>query len=101
MIDPEEKKEFVPCEYYRIGKSYRSPLSNKYYPKVEEAIGFPTETMRKIEVLLNRYLVGYLKHYYGNAIGSAYAIEKETSGQYQIIVLISNGTTISSRSVLS
>lgn len=23
IFDPEAKKEFLPCEYYRIGKSYR------------------------------------------------------------------------------
>jgi len=26
IFDPEEKREFLPCEYYRIGKSYRHVL---------------------------------------------------------------------------
>jgi len=90
IFDPEEKREFLPCEYYRVNKSYRSALSNKYYPKTEEAARFPTELMRNTEISLNKFLPGYLNHYYPNSIGSAYAFEKESLNQYHIIILITN-----------
>ena len=34
MFDPEEKKEFIPCEYYRVGKAYRQ-LYLSFYNNLE------------------------------------------------------------------
>lgn len=68
----------------------RSPFSNKYYPKVEEAVKFPTELMRNMEININKYLEGYLKHYYSNGMSTTYAFEKETMGQYHVIILCKN-----------
>ena len=32
-IDTDSGREFLKCEYNRDGDSYRSPFSNKYFPK--------------------------------------------------------------------
>lgn len=50
--------------------------------------------MRNMETTINKYLEGYLKHYYSNGMSTTYAFEKESMGQYHIIILCKNSKCI-------
>ena len=61
--------EFLKCEYNREGDSYRSNLSNKYYPAPEEGdeeeLRFPSENIREMETAFNRLFKEYTRLYFG------------------------------------
>ena len=100
LFDSEAKQLFLPCEYYRVGKSYRcdqvsesfrSPFSNKYNPPTEEG-RYPTHSMRLMETFMNERLKGYIKNYYKEGIGTSYAFEEEAKQLFTVVVLISKRT---------
>ena len=57
------KGEFIMCEQNRDGDSYRSPISNKYFPPSDDD-KFPCVQLRNLEEKLNRMFKLYIKHYY-------------------------------------
>ena len=74
------KGYFIMCEQNRDGDSYRSPISNKYYPEPEEDAKYPTSELRALEEKLNKMFKLYVKFYYNGcpeAISSAYCWELE------------------------
>jgi capping protein beta len=64
--DPESGKAFLCCDYNRDLDSFRSPWSNKYYPKLEddEESPYPSAQLRKLEVALNDGFDVYRDLYY-------------------------------------
>jgi capping protein (actin filament) muscle Z-line, beta len=66
---------FLCCEFNRDGDSYRSPISNKYYPTPEEGLEMkflPTQ-LRNLEIKFNKIFQSYIRAYYNqNAICSVY-----------------------------
>lgn len=63
---------FISCEQCRDGDSYRSPLSNKYYPPIEGG-RYPSPELRKFEIALNTAFKEYVKNYYSsNTLYSCY-----------------------------
>ena len=89
------KGEFIMCEQNRDGDSYRSPISNKYYPPTTDA-KFPCAQLRSLEELLNKMFKIYLKHYYSpTTLCSVYCWELGDSlaDGYGVAVLIKNSLT--------
>jgi capping protein beta len=83
------------CEQNRDGDSYRSPISNKYYPPTTDA-KFPCAQLRSLEELLNKMFKIYLKHYYSpTTLCSVYCWELGDSlaDGYGVAVLIKNSLT--------
>lgn len=50
--DESSGKYFIKSEYNRDGDSYRSPWSNQYFPKLEDAL-FPSPKLRDLEMKAN------------------------------------------------
>jgi capping protein beta len=89
------KGEFIMCEQNRDGDSYRSPISNKYFPPTNDA-KFPCPKLRTLEELLNKMFKLYIKHYYSiTTICSVYCWELGDSlaDGYGVAVLIKNSLT--------
>lgn len=61
----EDDGEFLKCEYNRDGDSYRSPLSNKYFPHVDDG-RFPMSELRELEIKLNKMFGLYARAYYSS-----------------------------------
>ena len=57
------KGEFVMYEQNRDGHSYRSPISNKYFPPIDDA-KYHFAQLRALEDFLNKMFKLYIKHYY-------------------------------------
>lgn len=57
---------FIKCEQNRDGDSYRSPISNKYFPSIDGG-KLPSADLRKFEEKLNAIFKVYTKNYYGNS----------------------------------
>jgi len=84
--------EFLKCEFNRDGDSYRSPLSNHYFPPLEDGKVLAKE-LRELEVTFNKVFPIYAKHYYSNtAITSVYLTElgEKIEEGFLVTVLIKN-----------
>jgi len=67
--------EFLKCEFNRDGDSYRSPISNKYWPALSDGRK-PGNELRELEIKFNKMFPHYAKNYYGNqAICSVFLTE--------------------------
>ncbi len=89
------KGEFIMCEQNRDGDSYRSPISNKYFPPSDDD-KFPCVQLRNLEEKLNRMFKLYIKHYYSiSTICSVYCwgLGDSLEEGYGIAVLIKNSLT--------
>ncbi len=86
------KGEFIKCEQNRDGDSYRSPLSNQYFPPTEDA-KYPSQPLRDLEEKLNKMFHQYVKAYYSStAHVSCYCwdIGESISEGFGVAVLIKN-----------
>lgn len=84
--------DFLKCEYNRDGDSYRSPLSNKYFPPIEEG-KYPMKDLRELEIKLNKMFAIYVKNYYtSQTVCSVYLYEIGTRVEdgFVVVVLIKN-----------
>ena len=85
---------FIKCEQNRDGDSYRSPITNKYFPQPEEGEGkFPSTDLRKLEEKLNKMFKVYTRAYYGsNAMVSCYTwdFSENIKDGFGVAVLIKN-----------
>ena len=89
------KGEFIMCEQNRDGDSYRSPISNKYFPPTDDA-KYPCAQLRALEELLNKMFKLYIKHYYSiSTLCSVYCWElgDTLADGYGVAVLIKNALT--------
>lgn len=89
------KGEFIMCEQNRDGDSYRSPISNKYFPPTDDA-KYPSAPLRQLEETLNKMFKIYVKLYYSNTtLCSVYCWElgDSLSEGYGVAVLIKNSLT--------
>ena len=89
------KGEFIMCEQNRDGDSYRSPISNKYFPATDDA-KYPCSQLRALEELLNKMFKLYIKHYYSiSTLCSVYCWElgDTLADGYGVAVLIKNALT--------
>ena len=89
------KGYFIMCEQNRDGDSYRSPISNRYFPQPEEDAKYPSSELRALEEKINKMFKLYVKFYYNNsadAISSAYCWELGESKEdgFGVAVLIKN-----------
>ena len=69
IMDEDEGREFLKCEYNKDGDSYRSPWTNKYFPEIvieegEEEPIYPSGELREMEVKANAVFARYAKLYY-------------------------------------
>jgi capping protein beta len=90
-ISPEDG-EFLMCEHNRDGDSYRSPLSNQYFPQVEDG-RLPTPELRELEIKLNKMFGLYAKAYYSiSCKSSCYCWELGDSIEdgFAVAVLVKN-----------
>ena len=90
------KGEFIMCEQNRDGDSYRSPISNKYFPPSDDGAKYPSAPLRDLEEKLNKMFKLYLKHYYSiTTLCSVYCWELGDSlaDGYGVAVLIKNSLT--------
>lgn len=84
---------FIKCSYNKLGDSYRSPWTNKYFPVLEHPI-YPPDVFRDLEVAFNKIYSLYAKLYYGNeAVSSVFLWEQGDSLEngFNIALLINNG----------
>ena len=89
------KGEFIICEQNRDGDSYRSPISNQYFPPTEDG-KYPCAPLRELEEKLNKMFKSYLKLYYSiSTLCSVYCWELGGSLEdgYGVAVLIKNSLT--------
>lgn len=63
---------FLKTEFNRDGDSYRSPLSNKYFPSAEGYV--PHGELRRIEEVGNVLFTEYTKLYYGVGAVSSFFV---------------------------
>jgi capping protein beta len=49
ICNEDKEGKFIKCEQNRYGDSYRSPLSNTYFPNINDGY-FPNENLRKLEI---------------------------------------------------
>ena len=84
LTDESTGKLFIASDFNRIGQSYRSPWSNVYLPTTHDAdaLYFPPEQLRRIELTLNELLLSYCNLYYENAVGSTYLSEAPEGGVF-------------------
>lgn len=69
------KGTFLCCEFNRDGDSYRSPISNKYFPTPEDESEMKhlPENLRNLEIKFNKVFQSYIRAYYSpEAICSVY-----------------------------
>ena len=89
------KGEFIMCEQNRDGDSYRSPISNNYFPPTDDA-KYSSEPLRKLEETLNKMFKIYVRLYYTpSTLCSVYCWElgETLSEGYGVAVLIKNSLT--------
>jgi capping protein beta len=89
--DPEGS--FIKSIHNKLEDSWRSPVSNEYYPITETYGKYPPQELRFIEVEMGKLLKVYCKLYYGeNAISSVYCWELGDSllSGFGVSILITN-----------
>ena len=89
------KGEFIMCEQNRDGDSYRSPITNTYFPPTEDA-KYPSAPLRQLEETLNKMFKIYVRLYYSTStICSVYCWElgDTLADGYGVAVLIKNSLT--------
>ena len=84
LTDESTGKLFIASDFNRIGRSHRSPWSNHYLPSDHglDALYYPPENLRRIELTLNELLLSYCNLYYENAVGSCYLSESSDSSTF-------------------
>lgn len=99
MLCPETSREFLACDYNKIGAGlYRSPWSNKLVPLDYhmETSDEPTEegltgNLRELEVLANKAFESYRQLYYeGGGISSVYVwpVSPENESSFGMAILL-------------
>jgi len=89
------KGSFLCCEFNRDGDSYRSPLSNTYFPTPDDENEMKKipEALRNLEIKLNKVFQNYIKAYYSSeAICSVYldTTDENMDNGYLVNVRIKN-----------
>jgi capping protein beta len=95
ICNNDSKGEFLTCEYNRDGDSYRSPISNTYFPSPSngDQLLMPSPKLRDMEVVFNKTFKEYTKLYYGgNSYCSCYIwnLEEDLSKGICFAVIIKN-----------
>jgi len=75
--DPDENRYYVLSEYNTDGGIWRSPWSNRYFPKpvsdeVEDTLFKPSERLRRLEISFNEVFDAYKTSYYDGGVSSVY-----------------------------
>lgn len=89
---------FIKSKFNKVEESYRSPLSNEYFPLTNHG-KYPPQELRFIEEEMNKLMKVYTKLYYGpKAISSVYAWELGDSllNGFMASILVSNETGVAS-----
>lgn len=93
-ISKEDKNgDFLICEYNREGDSYRSCISNTYYPATDDDVTSPSEEIREMEIIFNKLFSEYTRLYYGGAaICSCYCwqLGEKVEDGISVAVIIKN-----------
>jgi capping protein beta len=89
------KGTFLCCEFNRDGDSYRSPISNKYFPTPEEEneMKYLPENLRNLEIKFNKVFQSYIRAYYSpEAICSVYLdiVDENLENGFLVNVRIKN-----------
>jgi capping protein beta len=87
-----EDGDFLKCEYNRDGDSYRSPVSNKYFPSISDG-RYPSPVLRELEIKLNKMFALYTKAYYSlTTLTSVYCwdLADRIEDGFAVAVLIKN-----------
>lgn len=90
------QREFLCCDYNRDIDSHRSPWSNQYVPALSteelEESPFPSESVRKLEVLANDSFDIYRDLYYEGGVSSVYLWDLgDNSSDFAGVVLLKKG----------
>ena len=90
---------FLKTEFNRDGDSYRSPLSNKYFPESEGYL--PQGELRRIEEIGNVLFAEYTKLYYGNgAISNFLVTEGGSADNFSLGFFAKKGKSAMMQSVM-
>ena len=74
--DPVSETQFIKCEFNRDYDSYRSPISNKYFPPLDDGLELP-DRLRQMEIKANKAFGAYRRLYYQGGVSSVYLWEIE------------------------
>lgn len=74
LTDEITNSRFIACEFNRDLDSYRSPLSNTYFPQLDDGVQIP-KRLRDIEVIANNVFRSYCKLYFNQGLSSVYLWE--------------------------
>ena len=74
VTDTVSNTQFVACEFNRDLDSYRSPISNQYFPPLEDGQEIP-DRLRQMEIKANNAFASYCHLYYTGGISSVYLWE--------------------------
>ncbi|CAD8169090.1 unnamed protein product [Paramecium octaurelia] len=75
----EKGNQFIQSEFNRDGDSFRSHVTNSYYPPIDDAV-YPSEALRKLELKANAVFDEYRRLYYEGGLSSCYFWDKEDGG---------------------
>jgi len=98
--DEQTGQQFLKCEYYHDGDSFRSPWSNQYYPKIEVAEGdeeplYPSQELLDMEVRANEVFNRYCKGYYDkDYLSSVYFFDTDQEGGFGSCWLVKKSKSI-------
>lgn len=98
ISNDDPKGEFICCEHNRDGDSYRSPISNTYYPPQDDA-RYPSKSLRSLEEKLNTIFQLYVKTYYsssGHYSVYCWDLGENIQEGFGVAILIKNSTSQSS-----
>lgn len=94
-MDPDAARQFLLCEYNRVGNSYRSPWTNTYHPTprvgVTGNLWFPPPYLRTMEAAANEAFIEYSRLYYDCCLSSVYFWELDPVGFAGVILLKNSG----------
>jgi capping protein beta len=79
--DETSGEQFIQCDYNHDLESWRSPISNAYFPELPDG-QLPPARLRNIEVKANFAFSKYLKQYFNGGVSSVYCwpIDDQTFG---------------------
>merc|ERR1719329_1369932 len=89
LIQEDDGREFLQCEYNKDGDSYRSPWTNKYFPPVEADDDpdyqpiYPSQDLLEMEGKANDLFFRYSKLYYDSDFhSSVYFFDTDTANGF-------------------
>ena len=76
VLDTTSHREFLACDFNRVGDSFRSPFSKEYFPPLQNNEEAP-KVLSDLEDFANNLYSAYAFLYFGECICSSYIFEED------------------------